>query len=131
MNIPLPDIKNLMPKRSDSPDIEPAPVADTPDADTAEPTPVPTPESEKITFSIDDEFSRMVQRAQGNTDAAAAVPALQPAEQKPVAFTITDNQTGTPQPEEEPAHYSEFENVHTSHHYTADELYDPHLDLTV
>ncbi len=129
VNIPLPDIKNLMPKRSDSPDIEPAPVADVPAADTADSTPVPTHESEKITFSIDDEFSRTVQRAQGNTDAAAAVPAQQPAEQKPVAFTITDNQTGAPQPEEEPAHYSEFENVHTSHHYTADELYDPHLDL--
>ena len=75
------------------------------------------PEEEKVTFAIDDEFSRINQRAQ------ASVP-----KQTDIAFSINDNMPN-PQPEEEPARYSEFENVHTEAHYTVDQLYDPHLDL--
>ena len=75
------------------------------------------PEPEKVTFAIDDEFSRINQRAQ------AAAP-----KQTDIAFNINDNMPN-PQPEEEPALYSEFENVHTEAHYTVDQLYDPHLDL--
>ena len=137
VNLQLDSIKNLIPKR----EMSEQPVAEqttskveqdfdvstsTPETGTENATPpsVAKPETEKITFSIDDEFSRVNQRAQGKTDTAPA-----PTVQQPVAFTIADTQTNTPQQDEELAHYSEFENVHTSHHYTVDELYDPHLDL--
>ena len=81
------------------------------------PAPKSQPEPEKVTFAIDDEFSRINQRAQAT-------------DPKPtdIAFNINDNMPN-PQPEEEPALYSEFENVHTEAHYTVDQLYDPHLDL--
>ena len=78
-------------------------------------------EKEKVTFSIDDEFSRINQRAQQ--------PPQQPIQkQSDIAFNINDNMPDS-QPVEEPAQYSEFENVHTEAHYTVDQLYDPHLDL--
>ena len=90
--------------------------------------PAAQPENGKITFSIDDEFSRINQRAQNstpkNTQSSNTDPHSDP------LFTIADTQPSNPEPpEEEPSRYSEFENVHTSHHYTIDELYDPHLDL--
>ena len=79
----------------------------------------PEKENERVTFAIDDEFARINQRAgQAGADAG----------QKDVAFNINDNMPD-PQPTEEPAQYSEFENVHTEAHYTVDQLYDPHLDL--
>ena len=79
----------------------------------------PEREDERVTFAIDDEFARINQRAgQAGADAG----------QKDVAFNINDNMPD-PQPTEEPAQYSEFENVHTEAHYTVDQLYDPHLDL--
>ena len=79
----------------------------------------PEKEDERVTFAIDDEFARINQRAeQAGADAG----------QKDVAFNINDNMPD-PQPTEEPAQYSEFENVHTEAHYTVDQLYDPHLDL--
>ena len=81
------------------------------------PAPKSQPEPEKVTFAIDDEFSRINQRAQAT--------APKPTD---IAFNINDNMPN-PQPEEEPALYSEFENVHTEAHYTVDQLYDPHLDL--
>ncbi len=137
VNLQLDGIKNLIPKRPVSEDTEheqtaqddnhtPAGSTDTPVPETvnAAPPSVTQPENEKITFSIDDEFSRVNQRAQGKTETTPTPPS-----QQPVAFTIADTQPETPMLEEEPAHYSEFENVHTSHHYTVDELYDPHLDL--
>ena len=90
---------------------------ETPQKEEEPPAPKSQPEPEKVTFAIDDEFSRINQRAQ-TTDP------------KPtdIAFNINDNMPN-PQPEEEPALYSEFENVHTEAHYTVDQLYDPHLDL--
>ena len=137
VNLQLDGIKNLIPKRPVSEDTEHEQTAQddnhTPAGSTATPVPetvnaappsVTQPENEKITFSIDDEFSRVNQRAQGKTETTPTPPS-----QQPVAFTIADTQPETPTQEEEPAHYSEFENVHTSHHYTVDELYDPHLDL--
>ena len=78
-------------------------------------------EKEKVTFSIDDEFSRINQRAQ-------QPPQQPPQKQSDIAFNINDNMPD-PQHVEEPAQYSEFENVHTEAHYTVDQLYDPHLDL--
>lgn len=86
----------------------------------------PKPSDEKVSFSIDDQFARINQRAQNSGQ--AATPA-QP------TFNIADTgitpeePKSSPQPEEEPALYSEFENVHTEAHYTVDQLYDPHLDL--
>ena len=77
-------------------------------------------EKEKVTFSIDDEFSRINQRAQ-------QPPQQPPQKQSDIAFNINDNMPD-PQHVEEPAQYSEFENVHTEAHYTVDQLYDPHLD---
>ena len=137
VNLQLDSIKNLIPKRemSEQPVDEQTTSKVEQDSDVststletgtenATPPSVAKPENEKITFSIDDEFSRINQRAQGKTDTAPT-----PSVQQPVAFTIADTQTNTPQQDEELAHYSEFENVHTSHHYTVDELYDPHLDL--
>ncbi|MBO4600178.1 MAG: hypothetical protein J5641_05520, partial [Bacteroidales bacterium] len=79
------------------------------------------PQPEKVTFSIDDEFSRINHQA-GQSGQISAQP---PSE---VAFNINDTMSES-QPEEEPALYSEFENVHTEAHYTIDQLYDPHLDL--
>ncbi|MBR3488152.1 MAG: DNA translocase FtsK 4TM domain-containing protein [Bacteroidales bacterium] len=78
-------------------------------------------ENEKVTFAIDDEFSRINQRAQQQNQQNTP-------QQNDVAFNINDNMPD-PQPAEEPAQYSEFENVHTEAHYTVDQLYDPHLDL--
>ena len=78
-------------------------------------------ENEKVTFAIDDEFSRINQRAQQQNQPNTP-------QQNDVAFNINDNMPD-PQPTEEPAQYSEFENVHTEAHYTVDQLYDPHLDL--
>lgn len=80
----------------------------------------PEKENERVTFAIDDEFARINQRdVQAGANNAG---------QKDVAFNINDNMPD-PQPTEEPAQYSEFENVHTEAHYTVDQLYDPHLDL--
>ena len=84
------------------------------------PTPPSEPSQEKITFAIDDKFSRTSQQTQNNSQPTSP--------QQDVAFNINDN-APDPQPEEEPALYSEFENVHTEAHYTVDQLYDPHLDL--
>lgn len=78
-------------------------------------------DDEPVTFSIDDEFSRINQRAQQS----AQPPAPSSGD---IAFNINDP-SPEKQPEEEPAQYSEFENVHTEAHYTIDQLYDPHLDL--
>lgn len=78
-------------------------------------------ENEKVTFAIDDEFSRINQRAQQQNQPDTP-------KQSDIAFNINDNMPD-PQPTEEPAQYSEFENVHTEAHYTVDQLYDPHLDL--
>ena len=129
INIQLPDIKSILPKQSDNPEPEvPAP-ADTP---ATEPSPqTHQPEDNKVTFAIDDEFSRINQHASGKKEPPATTPVQQSMKQKPVAFTIADTHASLQQqePEEEPARYSEFENIHTSHHYTVDELYDPHLDL--
>ena len=86
-----------------------------------ETVPTPKPEHEVVTFSIDDEFSRINQRAQTPKEPPAS-------QKKDVTFNINDSMP-TEQPEEEPAQYSEFENVHTEAHYTVDQLYDPHLDL--
>ena len=86
-------------------------------------TPKVEQKQEKVTFSIDDEFSRINQRAQQPTPSGSTNP-----QQQEVAFNINDNLPDL-QPVEEPAQYSEFENVHTEAHYTVDQLYDPHLDL--
>lgn len=125
VNIQMPDIKSMLPKHSDTPVAEPEPKP-TPKTEESEPK-ASEAESNKVTFDINDEFSRINQRAQDKAD----TPENSTTGQKPVAFRITDNQTvdPTPTPEEEPNRYSEFENVHTGHHYTVDELYDPHLDL--
>ena len=125
VNIQMPDIKSMLPKHSDTPVAEPEPKPN-PKTEESEPK-ASEVESNKVTFDINDEFSRINQRAQDKAD----TPENSTTGQKPVAFRITDNQTvdPTPTPEEEPNRYSEFENVHTGHHYTVDELYDPHLDL--
>ena len=88
------------------------------------PQPAPVTQPQRVTFDIDDQFARVNQRAQ-----AAAQP--QSSKNDGIAFNIVgDNAVQSePQPEEEPAQYSEFENVHTEAHYTVDQLYDPHLDL--
>ena len=86
-------------------------------------TPKVEQKQEKVTFSIDDEFSRINQRAQQPSPSGSTNP-----QQQEVAFNINDNLPDL-QPVEEPAQYSEFENVHTEAHYTVDQLYDPHLDL--
>ena len=88
------------------------------------PQPAPATQPQRVTFDIDDQFARVNQRAQ-----AAAQP--QSTKSDGIAFNIVgDNAVQSePQPEEEPAQYSEFENVHTEAHYTVDQLYDPHLDL--
>ena len=86
-------------------------------------TPKVEQKQEKVTFSIDDEFSRINQRAQQPSPSCSTNP-----QQQEVAFNINDNLPDL-QPVEEPAQYSEFENVHTEAHYTVDQLYDPHLDL--
>ena len=142
VNIQLPDIKSFIPKRSKQ-EITADSQEETPDNKKGSPLPTegsasttPTPnsqttENDKITFDINDEFSRINQRAQGKADSPDPDPAQQSAIQNPVTFTIADTPDTTPQapPEEEPNRYSEFENVHTGHHYSIDELYDPHLDL--
>ena len=133
VNIQLDGIKNLISKHDDTPEPDSTLSDDTHAASTEKEVPSPAaetkPVSEKITFSIDDEFNKVNQRATGKADNTPASPVQQNAEQKPVAFTIADTQNDIPKQEEEPGLYSEFENVHTSHHYTVDELYDPHLDL--
>jgi S-DNA-T family DNA segregation ATPase FtsK/SpoIIIE len=86
------------------------------------PVPTPNPEKEKVTFTIDDEFARINNRAQQQAQQPV------PQQKSEVAFNINDT-LPDPQPTEEPAQYSEFENVHTEAHYTIDQLYDPHLDL--
>ncbi len=136
VNLSLPDIKTILPAAKEKPQETVAEKdPDTPEEKSA-PAPAVTPppatpvEDNKITFSIDDEFSRVNQRAQARSEAEQkATPAdPQPAQQP--AFTIAETMPEKPAANsEEPAQYSEFENVHTSHHYTIDELYDPHLDL--
>ncbi|MBQ6069184.1 MAG: DNA translocase FtsK 4TM domain-containing protein [Bacteroidales bacterium] len=88
----------------------------TPAPDKNEDTQSSEPTNEKVTFSIDDEFSRINQRAQA------------PSQPTDIAFNINDNTPDAPDEEETPQ-YSEFENVHTETHYTINQLYDPHLDL--
>ena len=88
----------------------------TPAPDKNQDTQSSEPTNEKVTFSIDDEFSRINQRAQA------------PSQPTDIAFNINDNTPDAPDEEETPQ-YSEFENVHTETHYTIDQLYDPHLDL--
>ncbi len=131
VNLSLQDIKSIIPAPRPKEEAEqPVPEAQpTPPQETAKPEPpAPAMEDNKITFSIDDEFSRINQRAQSQTDTKADDST--PAEKPQPAFTIADTpQVATDQQEEDAARYSEFENVHTSHHYTVDELYDPHLDL--
>ena len=133
VNIPLDGIKNLISKHDDTSELKPSQSDETHVASTEKEVPSPAtetkPENEKITFSIDDEFNKVNLRATGKADNTLNSPVQQDAEQKPVAFTIADTQNDLPKQDEEPARYSEFENVHTSHHYTVDELYDPHLDL--
>lgn len=135
VNLSLPDIKNIIPASKPKESVTNTasqPVEENgPQADNAESD--PTPETEPVTFSIDDEFSRVNQRAQKGSAKDAGTDTAPTAAVSEPAFTITDTQSGADLPaateEEESAHYSEFENVHTSHHYTIDELYDPHLDL--
>ncbi len=67
---------------------------------------------ESIRFSIDDEFSRINAKAQGEKTADPA-------------FTITDNQPNTPIYTEVEAEQASGVNMH----YGEDQLYDPHLDL--
>ena len=135
VNINLAEIKHIIP----APKPKDTPATEEDESSKAETAPLSTAkEAEKqadsnpdqVTFSIDDEFSRINQRARkqdaANDEAEAkpTIPASEP------AFTITDTvDEATAKEEEEPNRYSEFENVHTSHHYTIDELYDPHLDL--
>ena len=86
--------------------------------------PAQNPQTERVTFDINDQFARINRKAQSDTQASNGA-------DDGIAFNIVGNDTvqSEPQPEEEPAQYSEFENVHTEAHYTVDQLYDPHLDL--
>lgn len=136
VNINMSDIKNIIPvhKVKEDEETEPATPSQTPQEEKQTNTvgnensnQQPLIEKEEpITFSIDDEFSRINQRAQTRDQQTSQ---STPEKKQPAspAFTIADTQPDTP--EEEPNRYSEFENIHTSHHYTVDELYDPHLDL--
>ncbi len=136
VNLSLPDIKTILPAAKEKPQEtveEKAP--DTPEEKSAPATAVTPPpatpvEDNKITFSIDDEFSRVNQRAQARAEAEQKDTPADPQPAQQPAFTIAETMPEKPAANsEEPAQYSEFENVHTSHHYTIDELYDPHLDL--
>ncbi|MBQ9864349.1 MAG: DNA translocase FtsK [Bacteroidales bacterium] len=88
------------------------------------PQPAQNPQTNRVTFDINDQFVQVNRKAQA---------ASQPSNggDDGIAFNIVgaDAVQSEPQPEEEPAQYSEFENVHTEAHYTVDQLYDPHLDL--
>ena len=133
VNIDLDKIKSIIPapKPKESQEAEPT-EAEVPAPSEPSPNPqrtqqTPAPETlEKVTFSIDDEFARINQRAQSSKK---DIPEAPPSSD--ITFNIEDTQSHLPDApqEEEQAHYSEFETVHTSHHYTVDELYDPHLDL--
>ena len=79
----------------------------------------------KITFAIDDEYSRISQR----TPSQPSAPAPSPAAQQP-AFTIADSLPDDSQHEpDEENDCCEATDVHTPAHYTIDEPYDPRLDL--
>ncbi|MBR3411990.1 MAG: DNA translocase FtsK [Bacteroidales bacterium] len=101
----------------------PEPAAPEPAKPTA-PQPAQNPQTNRVTFDINDQFVQVNRKAQA---------ASQPSNggDDGIAFNIVgaDAVQSEPQPEEEPAQYSEFENVHTEAHYTVDQLYDPHLDL--
>ena len=113
---------NMVHREKDSEEVQDAAAVPVVPADTANREEKPS-QTEKVTFSIDDEFVRVNQKAAGDTKKPESA-------QDGVAFNICDTMPETPQqPEEEPALYSEFENVHTEAHYTVDQLYDPHLDL--
>lgn len=132
VKVALPNLKSLIPaaptqqqNKTDKPSEEStAEQHEFPQEETTEP-----PADTKISFAIDDEFSRINQRAQA-TDATPE-PAAASSKQQPT-FTIADNEalaTNDEDEGEEPPRYSEFENVKPGVHYTVDELYDPHLDL--
>lgn len=109
------------------PPVEDAPEEETPDieeVDLPEDVEEVPDEPEKVSFSIDDEFARINQRAQG-------VPS------EPT-FTINGNdedvlepetapEADNPAPETAPAEAADEESA--ARHISLDELYDPHLDL--
>ena len=74
-------------------------------------------EPEKVTFTIDDEFARINERAQRNEPQADPT------------FTITDNQADVPDVPDTPDPSDETGSTDSPRHYGIDELYDPHLDL--
>lgn len=83
-------------------------------------------EKEKVSFTIDDEFARINEKAQNEV----TTPTPETPQQPEVAFSIADTQSNVPESkEEELPRYSEFENVYTEAGTPIDELYDPHLDL--
>lgn len=90
-------------------------------------TPLAKADEEPVCTTIDDEFSRINQRAQQQQPQEPVTP------KSNIAFTIADNQMLSPESpkpaEEEIPRYSEFENVYTEAGTPAEELYDPHLDL--
>ena len=91
------------------------------------PTPLKAKDNDKVTFSIDDEFARINQKAQQGTNASA-----QQAPPQEVDFTIDDTKMGidnSSTEDEELDKYSELEATEEGTHYGIDQLYDPHLDL--
>lgn len=86
---------------------------------------------EDVKLTIDDEFSRINAKAQGEdvtNQAEAETPV--PEVSSDIDFTIAETSAMDSQNNNaELPHYSEFETTHTTDHYTIDELYDPHLDL--
>ena len=134
VNIDLDKIKSIIPapKPKESQEAEPT-EAEVPAPSEPSPNPqrtqqTPAPETlEKVTFSIDDEFARINQRAQSSKK---DIPEAPPSSD--ITFNIEDTQSHLPDApqEEEQAHYSEFETVHTSHHYTVDRRSTPSYAYT-
>lgn len=89
-----------------------------------DPTPTPSQATKDdggtTHFDIDDEFGRVMQKAQGKKG-----------ETTEVEFTINDTGTGTADTDKEPtiAELNPTEEPTTPEHHGIDEPYDPHLDL--
>ena len=123
VNLTLPNLKSIIPAPAPQQEktTPPAqPLCDDPSVAKTEPQ-----TDTKITFAIDDEYSRISQR----TPSQPSAPAPSPAAQQP-AFTIADSLPDDSQHEpDEENDCCEATDVHTPAHYTIDEPYDPRLDL--
>ena len=123
VHLTLPNLKSIIPAPAPQQEktTPPAqPLCDDPSVAKTEPQ-----TDTKITFAIDDEYSRISQR----TPSQPSAPAPSPAAQQP-AFTIADSLPDDSQHEpDEENDCCEATDVHTPAHYTIDEPYDPRLDL--